>query len=142
VLPPLLEEAMPDAVQFTLSDGTTVVVAPTARAGVGPVSLGSRLEAAQRTLRDALAPIATAASDVIEGFRTLPHRPDEVEVAFGVVLDAKLGGVIAGANAGAHLDVTLRWHAGPGDAAASADPAATTPTAARADPADPPGAGG
>jgi hypothetical protein len=33
--------------------------------------------------------------------------------AFGVVLDCKLGGVIATANTGAHLDVTLHWR-GPG----------------------------
>ena len=40
-------------------------------------------------------------------------RPEEIEICFGVTLDGKLGGVIASANAGAHLDVTLRWH-GPG----------------------------
>lgn len=104
---------MSDAVQFTLSDGTTVLVAPPARSGVGPVGLGTRLESAQQTLREALAPVTAAASEVIEGFRTLAHRPDEVEVTFGVVLDAKLGGVLASTTAGTHLDVTLRWHSSP-----------------------------
>jgi hypothetical protein len=33
-----------------------------------------------------------------------------VEIKFGVVLDAKLGGILAGANTGVHLDVTLRWN--------------------------------
>jgi hypothetical protein len=100
---------MPDAVQFTLSDGTVVLVAPPARAGTGAVGLGTRLEAAERTLRQALAPITSAASEVIDEFRALAQRPDEVEVTFGVVLDGKLGAVIASANASAHLDVSLRW---------------------------------
>jgi hypothetical protein len=101
---------MSDAVQFTLSDGTAVLVAPAARSGTGAVGLSTRLETAERTLRQALAPITSAAAEVIDQFRTLAHRPDEVEVSFGVVLDAKLGGVIATANTTAHLDVTLRWH--------------------------------
>lgn len=105
---------MPDAVQFTLSDGETVVlVAPPARSGTGAVGLGNRLEAAAHSLPRALAPVTSAAADVIEQFRSLAHRPDEVEIAFGVVLDAKLGAVMAGAQAGAHLDVTLRWSATP-----------------------------
>ncbi|AZQ37160.1 MULTISPECIES: CU044_2847 family protein [Streptomyces] len=101
---------MPDAVQFTLSDGTVVLVAPPARAGTGAVGLGTRLESAAQSLREALAPVTAAASDVIGGFRSLAQRPDEVEVAFGVVLDAKLGAVLSSASAGAHLDVTLRWN--------------------------------
>lgn len=101
---------MPDAVQFTLSDGTVVLVAPPARAGTGAVGLGTRLESAATFLREALAPVTAAASEVIGGFRSLAERPDEVEVTFGVVLDAKLGAVLSSATAGAHLDVTLRWN--------------------------------
>ncbi|MYS19511.1 hypothetical protein GA0115240_109420 [Streptomyces sp. DvalAA-14] len=102
---------MSDAVAFSLTDGTVVLVTPPARAGTGAVGLGDRLETAQRTLREALAPVTAAASEAMDGFRELAHRPDEVEISFGVVLDGKLGGVIASANASAHLDVTLRWHA-------------------------------
>lgn len=108
---------MSDAVQFTLSDGTAVLVAPAARSGIGQVGLGAHLESARQTLREALVPVTSAASEVIDGFRTLAHRPDEVEVTFGVILDAKLGGVLASTTAGTHLDVTLRWHASPPGAA-------------------------
>src|SRR4051812_29664940 len=100
---------MPDAVQFTLSDGTVVLVAPPARAGTGAVGLGSRLEAAQKTLREALAPVTSTAAEMIDEFRSLARRPDEVEVSFGVVLDGRLGAVIASANGSAHLDISLRW---------------------------------
>jgi NTP-dependent ternary system trypsin peptidase co-occuring protein len=101
--------SMFDVVEFTLDDGTTVAVAPPARVGSGAVGLGDRLEAAEKTLREALAPVTAAASQVIDGFRTMTRRPDEIEVSFGVTLDSKLGGIIASAGTGAHLDVALRW---------------------------------
>jgi hypothetical protein len=66
-----------------------------------------------KTLREALVPVTAAAAQVMDGFRAMARRPEEIEICFGVTLDGKLGGVIASANAGAHLDVTLRWH-GPG----------------------------
>jgi hypothetical protein len=112
-----------DAIEFTLDDGTTIAVAPPARAGSGAVGLSDRLEAAEKTLREALAPVTAAASQMIDGFRTMTQRPDEVDVSFGVTLDGKLGGVIASAKAAAHLEVTLHWR-GPGatpDGAASQD---------------------
>ncbi|MFF6976565.1 CU044_2847 family protein [Streptomyces sp. NPDC008343] len=116
---------MPDAVQFTLSDGTVVLVAPPARAGTGAVGLGTRLESAATSLREALAPVTAAASEVIGGFRSLAERPDEVEVTFGVVLDAKLGAVLSSATAGAHLDVTLRWNSDSNGAGAAPDSSGT-----------------
>ncbi len=113
-----------DAIEFTLDDGTTVAVAPAARAGSGAVGLSDRLEVAQKTLRQALAPVTAAAAQVMDGFRETAKRPTEVEISFGVTLDGKLGGVIASAEAGAHLEVTLRWRE-PGatpDDEASQDP--------------------
>lgn len=100
---------MSDAVEFHLADGSVVLVTPPAAAGIGAVGLGDHLEAAERTLRQALAPATHAAAEMIDAFRQLAHRPDEVEIAFGVVLDGKLGGVIASAKANVHLDVKLRW---------------------------------
>ncbi|WP_405585642.1 CU044_2847 family protein [Streptomyces sp. NBC_01190] len=117
---------MSDAVEFTLSNGAVVLVAPPGRAGSRAVGVTARIEAAERTLREALAPITSAAADIIDDFRALTHRPDEVEVAFGVVLDGKLGGIIASANAGAHLDVTLRWHAADPSPAPTPTPGADT----------------
>jgi hypothetical protein len=98
-----------DAIEFVLDDGTTVAVASPPRAGSGAVGLGDRLEAAEKTLREALGPVTAAAEQMIGGFRAMARRPEEIEIRFGVTLDGKLGGVIASANAGAHLDVTLRW---------------------------------
>jgi len=110
---------MYDAIEFTLDDGTTVAVASPRLDGTGAVGLGDRLRASEKTLREALAPVTAAATQVMDGFRGLAQRPEEIEIGFGVTLDGKLGGVIASANAGAHLDVTLRWR-GPSSGPSSA----------------------
>ena len=117
---------MVDAIEFVLDDGTTVAVTSPPRVGSGAVGLGDRLETAQKTLREALGPVTAAAEQLIDGFRTMARRPEEIEVCFGVTLDGKLGGVIASANAGAHLDVTLRWH---GSDARGSGERCTTPKA-------------
>jgi hypothetical protein len=115
---------MYEAIKFTLDDGTTVAVASPRPDGSRAVGLGDRLQASEKTLREALAPVTAAAAQVMDDFRKLAQRPEEVEISFGVTLDGKLGGVIASANAGAHLDVTLRWRdSGPSGQARGTDPA-------------------
>jgi Trypsin-co-occurring domain 1 len=100
---------MSDIVEFALQDGASVAVSPARpRGGSGTISLGDRIETAEKTLRHALAPVTAAAAEMLAGFRRLAD-PDEVEIAFGVTLDGKVGGIIVGTSAGAHLDVTLRW---------------------------------
>jgi hypothetical protein len=101
---------MPHAIEFKLDDGSTVTVAPLARAGSSAVGFSEHVETAEKTLRQALAPVTVAATEVMDGFRKLAHRPDEVEIAFGVTLDGKLGGIIASTSVGAHLDVKIHWH--------------------------------
>ncbi|MGH3246695.1 MAG: CU044_2847 family protein [Trebonia sp.] len=105
---------MPDAIEFTLDNGATVAVAAARREGTTPVGAKDRLVAAQKTLREALVPVTAAAAQVMDEFRNLAHRPDEVEITFGVTLDGGIGGIIASASAGAHLEVTLRWNAATG----------------------------
>ena len=102
---------MPNAIEFMLDDETFVVVAPVLADGSSPVGWSDRLETAKKTLREALAPVTAAATQVVDSFQKAGRRPDEIEVTIGVTLDAKLGAVISSASAEAHLDVTLRWHA-------------------------------
>lgn len=102
---------MSEIVEFSLENGAKVAVSPARpRAGSAPIGLGERMEAAEKTLRQAIAPVTAAAAEMLEDFRRLAH-PDEVEIAFGVALDGKLGGIIVGTTAGAHLEVKLRWRA-------------------------------
>lgn len=104
---------MPDVIAFALEDGTTVAVTAASPDGTRPVGARDGLARAGKTLREALAPVTAAAAQVMDEFRGLAQRPDEVEVSFGVTLDGTVGGIISSASAGAHLDVTLRWHASP-----------------------------
>jgi hypothetical protein len=102
---------MSDVIAFTLDDGTTVAVTAPRPEGTRPVGARDGLTRAQRTLREALKPVTSAAAQVMDEFRNHTQRPDEVEVSFGVTFDAGIGGIIASSRAGAHLDVTLRWNA-------------------------------
>lgn len=100
---------MSDLTTFTLDDGLTVTVEPVRQSGATAVGRGSRLLNAEKTLREALIPVTRAAAEALDRFRELPRQPEEVEIAFGVNLDGKFGGVITSASVGAHLQVTLRW---------------------------------
>lgn len=100
---------MAEAIEFVLDDGTTVAVAAGPRMGTGAVGFGDRLEVAGKSLREAMAPVTAAAAQLIDGFRGMARHPAEIEISFGVTLDGKLGGILASAQAGAHLDVKLRW---------------------------------
>ena len=102
---------MPARTAFELDNGGTVFIEPAAGAGVAPAGR-SHLERAATSLRESLAPVIGAASDVLTAFAALPAGPEEIEVQFGVMLDATVGAVIVTGTAGAHLDVTLRWRPG------------------------------
>lgn len=99
---------MPARTAFELADGGTVFIEPAGGAGVSPAGR-NHLERASTTLREALNPVIGVASDVLKALAELPVGPEEVEVQFGVVLDATVGAVIVTGTAGAHLDVTLHW---------------------------------
>lgn len=120
---------MPEAIEFMLDDGTSVVVAPVLADGSSPVGWGNRLKIAQKTLREALAPVTAAAAQVADSFQKAARRPEEIEITIGVTLDAKLGAVISSASAGAHLDVTLRWHAPEKESSPSAGADGSAPLA-------------
>lgn len=77
--------------------------------GLTQAGLHPKIIKSEQTLRQALAPVTSAAAEVIEKFRELPSRPDEIEINFGVKLGVTLGAVIATAAIGTHLDVKLRW---------------------------------
>ncbi len=61
-------------------------------------------------LEAALATIRMAAEAVIEQIRGLENQP-EVEVEFGIQMNARFGAVIATGEAGGHLRVKMRWPA-------------------------------
>jgi hypothetical protein len=94
---------------FELANDLRVTVAAPTAPGLAPAGLRPKAVKAEQTLRQALRPVTSAAEEVIEGFRQLPGRPDEIEIQFGVQLNGTFGAVIATAAVGTHLEVTLRW---------------------------------
>ena len=61
-------------------------------------------------LEAALATIRTTAEAVLDQVRALDLHP-EIEVEFGIQMNARFGAVIATGEAGGHLRVKLRWQA-------------------------------
>jgi hypothetical protein len=121
--PALIRKAvMTELTSFPLGNDLRVTVETPAAPGLAPTGLRPAIIQSEHTLRQALQPVTAAASEVIEKFRDLPSRPDEVEIHFGVKLDGTLGAVIATAGIGTHLGITLRWNhpgaAGPAEGAA------------------------
>lgn len=96
--------------EFALESGRTVRVESTATSGVGPAGhVDKVVQKAGRTLRESLDSVVDAAEDIMDAFTALPRTPEELEVTFGVSLDAGVNAVIASSKGTAHLEVTLRW---------------------------------
>jgi hypothetical protein len=80
-------------------------------AGVGPERVSRRGQATvaklDESLDEALASARPAAEAVIATFQAM--TPDELNVEFGLRLDAEAGAVFAKAGVGAHFTVSLKW---------------------------------
>ncbi|MDX3419095.1 CU044_2847 family protein [Streptomyces sp. MD20-1-1] len=75
---------------------------------LGPGDLVRRSEEAVNAAMGAIRGMAQRVGDAVSG---LPRSPDQVEVEFGITLDAESGALIAKAAAGASLTVRLSWEA-------------------------------
>jgi hypothetical protein len=107
------EAAMRHLVEFPLQDGGTILVQvdePVPEGGiVKAASAGEVLEKAEQSFEDALDRIKPAAATIISRLRGLSDPPDEIEVEFGLTLNAKAGAFIAAAGAEANYTVKLTW---------------------------------
>ncbi len=75
---------------------------------IGPVSrVGDLIMSAATSFDGALAQVREAASIALATFRDMDVRPDEVQVEFGVKLNAQAGAVIAKTGVDGHLKVKL-----------------------------------
>jgi|SRR5215467_5070670 len=94
-----------------LSEQPVLLVDFAARAGLKEVSLSPQDLAARSSaaLDSAMASIRQMSERVISATKGLAQRPDEMEVEFGLKLDAAGGALLARAGVEAHLTVTLKW---------------------------------
>lgn len=97
-------------VKFPLEDGGFICVEVEIEddeADVIEVSRG--LHQASKTLESALETVKPTASAIIQKFRFISDPPDEIEVEFGLKLNAEVGALITNAGAEAHYTVKLTW---------------------------------
>lgn len=102
------ENPVPEFVRFPLTGGGSVVVEVEVEPGLERASLPSgALRKAATTFEHALSEVRTAAGAALAQFRDL--GPDEVELKFGVKLDAQAGAVIARTGLQGQFEVKLKW---------------------------------
>ncbi|WP_103347577.1 CU044_2847 family protein [Amycolatopsis sp. CA-128772] len=99
---------MQEFVRFPLTDGGSVVVEVEGEPGLEQASVPSGvLRKATTTFEHALGEVREAAAAALAQFRGL--GPDEVELKFGVKLDAQAGAVIARTGLQGQFEVKLKW---------------------------------
>ncbi len=101
---------MTELVRFDLETGGTVIVEVEDEPGVGRAGRqGGVLREAQRSLEGALSDVRGAAAAALGQFQKMASQPDEVEITFGVKLDAQAGALIAKTGMQGHFEVKLKW---------------------------------
>jgi hypothetical protein len=82
------------------------------------LSTSAVVERAQTSFEDALEKARPMATGLVGKLRAIgdaaDNPPDEVQVEFGIVLNAEAGAVLASASAGANYKVTMTWKRAPG----------------------------
>jgi hypothetical protein len=98
--------------EFPLDGGGTVLVEVEETPGVVRVSRGrSVVEQVGSSFEQAMDRVRDAATAALTAFQQMATRPDEVELEFGVKLDAEVGAVIARTHVEGQLTVRLTWRA-------------------------------
>lgn len=101
---------MPELMRFKTTDGYVFVEAAD-ELGVQRVSRKGMTEVARR-FGEVLDEVESAAADALESFRSGRLKPDQIEIGFGVKLNAETGALIAKASTEGQLTVKLIWSSG------------------------------
>lgn len=103
---------MKKIVEFTLPDKSSIFAEvdeppnDDGRVGLNPTEMAVK---AQQTFEQALEKVEPIASLIIGKLRNLDEPADEVEVKFGIKLNAAAGAIIALAGAEANYEIILKW---------------------------------
>lgn len=101
---------MTDLARFELDTGGSVVIEVDEEPGVSRAGRPGRvILEARASFEKALAEVRDAASSALGQFRSMARQPDEVEIKFGIKLDAQAGAVIAKTGIQGHFEVKLKW---------------------------------
>jgi len=101
---------MTELMRIPLECGGEVYVEAEPEPGLERVGrAAAMIEDATQTLEQALLRVRDAAAAAVTQFVEMPKRPDEVELKFGIKLDAQAGAVIARTGMQGHFEVKLKW---------------------------------
>lgn len=99
-------------IEFPMEDGTSVVVEVAANDPYGAwrdsMSEGVITKAGD-TLEKAIDRVRPAAQIILSRFTSLTERPTEIEIEFGLKLNANAGAIIASGSVEANYVVKLKW---------------------------------
>ena len=96
-------------IEYKLEDGSPIVVeVDEPEGGPQPVSRGV-IEKAKTSFAEALEKVKPTAETIIAKLRDLSDSPTEVQVKFGLKMNANAGAIIAAAGVEANYEITLKW---------------------------------
>ncbi|NUT93927.1 MAG: hypothetical protein HOY78_18095 [Saccharothrix sp.] len=100
-----------ELIRFPLAEGGSVLVEVDEPAGISRAGRPSTrvLQEARATFEQAVAGVRDAAAAALAQFTSMTRAPDEVELKFGLKLDAEAGAVIARTGVQGQFEVKLRW---------------------------------
>ena len=100
-----------ELVRFPLVEGGSILVEVDERPGISQASRSSTrvLQEARATFEQAVASVRDAAASALAQFTSMTRAPDEVELKFGLKLDAEVGAVIARTGVQGQFEVKLKW---------------------------------
>ncbi len=102
---------MKHLVAFPLESGGSIVIEVDEPEVGGTVraARGEKLDQAKETVEEALNKILPVTKNVVEKIRDVAHKPEEIEITFGVKLTTTAGAVIASASAEANFEIRMLW---------------------------------
>lgn len=105
------EHPYSELVRFPLAEGGSILVEVDERPGISRAGRSSTrvLQEARATFEQAIAGVRDAAAAALAQFTEMTRAPDEVELKFGLKLDAEAGAVIARTGVQGQFEVKLRW---------------------------------
>ncbi|MFL6118369.1 CU044_2847 family protein [Actinophytocola sp.] len=102
-----------EPVRFPLASGGSVLVEIETPPGVAHAGRASGvLREARTTFERTLGEVRDAAAAALAQFTAMSRTPDEVELKFGIKLDAEAGAIIARTGIQGQFEVKLKWRNG------------------------------
>lgn len=99
-------------IEFTVPDGASLLVEVDEPevAGPRPAGVGDRaIERATMSIDQAISKIRPLAESLLSELQGLTRRPDQVEVEFGIKLNASAGIVVANTAVEGNCKIKLSW---------------------------------